>query len=106
MSRPREVLYGPFHRLQSKDLNRRVEASGKLWGKPARNIYAGRTPCVKAYEGPLPQGRTGIEFYTPIKPGLGSQPGKARWFRGEEGVEEINGEEAVAIPVRITRRVD
>ncbi|WP_052026796.1 hypothetical protein [Rhodovulum sp. PH10] len=72
-----------FHRLQNpwtqtdQDAVRQVE-TGEIWGRPARGSDI---PSVKAYRGPMPDGRRGIEFTTPVAP----QPGsgslyEARWY--------------------------
>ncbi len=106
MPEPKSRWYGPFHRLQSAELNELVATSNKLWGRPSRNVYAGRFPAVRAFVGPLPPGRTGIEFETPVRPGPASQPDVARWYQGDPGVESIEGEDAVAISVRILKRMD
>jgi hypothetical protein len=57
---------------------------------------------VDAHAGPLPAGKQGYEFYTPVNP---SDPGKwtgyARWVEGTPGVIEVSGE-MVAIPINVT----
>jgi hypothetical protein len=53
----RPARFGPFHRRTYIDPteNEKLSASGQLWGRPRRNIYAGSIPAVKAWDGPLPQ---------------------------------------------------
>jgi len=58
--------YGPFHRFQNAADNELVERAGMVGGRRARNIAAGFVPKVKAFEGPLPPGRAGIEFFTTV----------------------------------------
>jgi hypothetical protein len=103
--------YGPFHRFQSKVDNQRMEESGMVGGKAPRNIYSGGRPKVKAYVGPLPPGRTGIEFFSATPPSPQTPPRSAEWPQGNPGVEDlgadpVDGEEIVGIRVMITRRVD
>ena len=98
--------YGPFHRFQDAELNELVERSGRLRGKPRRNIYAGAIPAVKAYSGPLPAGRRGIEFVTTVPPARDGAPGEATWPEGLEGVRSVVSGEEVEIPVKIVKRVD
>lgn len=99
-------LYGPFHRIQSAKDNDLVEKAGELWGRAARNIYQTPFPAVKAYVGPLPDGLSGIEFFSRVEPGAYSTPQVALWYRGEPGVNEVDGEDAVWIPVDRMKRVD
>lgn len=80
-----------------------MESTGKVGGRAARNIYAGTIPMVKAFDGPLPDGRQGIEFYTSVKPDPGGVPGRPTWSRGHPGVEVVD-DELVMIPARITKR--
>lgn len=99
-------LYGPFHRIQPAADNALVESSRRLWGRPATNIHQTPFPSVKAWVGPLPKGARGIEFFTSVAPSRSSTPGKALWYRGEPGVNEVEGEDAVWIPIDRMRRVD
>jgi hypothetical protein len=99
-------LYGPFHRIQSAKLNDLVEKTGRIWGRPARNIFQTPFPAAKAWIGSLPEGAHGIEFFTPVEPSPSSTPKVALWYRGEPGVSEVDGEDAVWIPAVRMRRVD
>lgn len=63
--------YGPYHRFQSAADNELVARTGLLGGRPARNIAAGLIAKVKAFTGPLPPGRKGIEFMTDVAPDEG-----------------------------------
>lgn len=102
---PRE--FGPFYRLQNTADNELVARTGMLGGHPARNIAAGLFPKVKAYEGHLPEGRTGIEFYTSVEPDPGRIPGCPVWSGPRPGVSSVEGDpDLVLIAVRIVRRVD
>ena len=91
-----------FHRLESPTQTpadaRRQEQSGELWGRPARGS---RIPKVKAYIGPLPSGRRGIEFDTDVPPDPGSPPGHAVWSGPRDGVTVE--EEYARIRVRVVR---
>lgn len=104
-------LYGPFHRLQSAVDNERMTVTGIVGGKRARNIYAGSEPKVKAFVGPLPHGKVGIEFYSAAAPDEQTPPHRAEWSKGAPGVMELgadpkDGEEVVGIRVEIRRRAD
>lgn len=103
--------YGPFHRLQSAVDNERMANTGIVGGKRARNIYAGSQPKVKAFVGPLPAGKAGIEFYSEAAPGEQTPPHRAEWSKGAPGVIELepdpkDHEEVVGIRVKIKRRAD
>ena len=99
--------YGPFHRLQSAADNETVERTGQLGGYAARNIAAGLFPKVKAYDGPLPEGRSGIEFYTDIPPDRHHVPGCPVWSGPRPGVVVSDADrEMVLIAVRIVKRAD
>jgi hypothetical protein len=113
--------YGPYSRKQSVEDNQLVVSSEEVWGAAARNIYAGDVPVVKAFREELPEGFAGIEFVTTVEPGPGSDPTQVRWRQGQQGVRNVEFDEmvsrvgiarakklgeVVAIPVRITKRVD
>jgi hypothetical protein len=62
--------YGPFHRVrnnrtQTLSTDQKQIDSGMLWGLTPQN---GKCPTAQAYFGPLPQGQSGIEFETSVKP--------------------------------------
>lgn len=59
-------------------------------------------PQPQAYEGPLPDGAIGIEFYTDAKPHGGTVPGHARWLPGDNGVVLIDVE-CARIAVVVTK---
>lgn len=108
MTRP---AYGPYHRLQTKVDNQLVEESGIVGGKAPRNIYSGARPKIQAYEGQLPPGRTGIEFYTDVEPDQWLPPGLAEWSQDRAGVLELgadpkDGRDVIGIRVFIEKRVD
>lgn len=99
--------YGPYYRLQSAADNEIVERTGKLGGFAARNIAAGLFPKVKAYEGRLPEGRSGIEFYTSVAPDPHHVPGCPVWSGPRAGVVVSDADsDMVLIAVRIVKRVD
>jgi hypothetical protein len=105
VAKPEE--YGPFHRFQTAGDNDLVERTGRLGGRPARNIAAGFFPKVKAFEGELPTGYAGIEFYTTVPPDLRHVPGCPIWSGPRAGVEIAEDDpDLILIPVRITKRVD
>ena len=99
--------YGPFHRFQNEEDNERAERTGMVGGKPARNIAAGLFPKVKAYDGPLPAGRSGIEFYTAVPPDPNHVPGCPVWTGPREGIiSSKDDQDLVLIAVTIVKRVD
>jgi len=61
---------------------------------------------VKAWDGPLPDGVVGIEFYTDIDSDPASPPGWPEWSQGRPGVVVLETNELVAIPVVVTMRHD
>jgi hypothetical protein len=79
----------------------KVEQSGEVWGQKTKNYMSGLDPKVKAYEGPLPAGAKGYEFYTDVKPDVGHVPGQPTWSGGSPGVR-MDGDWA-KMPVEITR---
>jgi hypothetical protein len=72
------------------------EASGELWGYPARGSDI---PKVKAYAGRLPSGTRGIEFTTAVEPDSGCPPGKAFWSGPRPGVDVTKGCAKIKITV-------
>lgn len=104
----RPAKYGPFHR-RSESKPEEVEAicsSGQLRGRPRRNFFAGLFPAVKAWDGPLPEGAIGIEFYTNVSPDPWSVPGWPEWTQGQPGVLVLERDELVAITIVVTMRRD
>jgi hypothetical protein len=91
-----------YHRLrgptQTAEVAKLQEDSGELWGLAARWSHI---PKVKAYVGPLPAGREGIEFTTEVPPDPGCPPGRAEWSGPRPGVM-LDGEFA-KIRVTVTR---
>lgn len=91
-----------YHRVESPtqttEVARRQERAGEIWGKAPR--WSGIAK-VKAYTGPLPEGKAGIEFATEVPPDLGCPPGQAHWSGPREGVI-VDGDYA-KIRVRINR---
>jgi hypothetical protein len=107
LTTPAQKEHGPYYRLQTAADNELVARTGMLGGLPARNIAAGLFPKVKAYEGHLPQGRRGIEFYTTVEPDRHHVPGCPVWSGTRAGVVVSDTDaDMVLIPVRIVKRVD
>jgi hypothetical protein len=103
----RPAKFGPFHRRQfDPDENEKICASGQIWGRPPRYIYAGLFPAVKAWNGSLPEGIAGVEFYTNVQPDPGTAPSSPQWTEGHAGVIILEKGELVAIEVVVTKRVD
>jgi hypothetical protein len=103
------VRYGPYHRrttAKERRENDKVVASGLLWGRRRGNYYAALSPAVKAWEGPLPAGVPGFEFFTEVEPDPGCAPGWPQWSEGRPGVIVLERDELVAISVIVTKRQD
>jgi hypothetical protein len=90
---PPPHLFGPFHRLESPSQSAedaaKIVTSGEVWGRPCRNIYQSDMPKAKAFDGPLPSGKRGLQFYTTVAPDKGCVPGQPTWTgtAGEEWVK-------------------
>jgi hypothetical protein len=100
--------YGPFHRrsFARPEENEAICSSNQLWGRRRENFFAGLIPAVKAWEGPLPEGVVGVEFYTDVPPDPSSVLGWPEWTQGSAGVIVLERDELVAIPVVVTIRRD
>lgn len=75
------MSHGPYHRLanprtQSRETSEKQVLTGQIWGRTPRG---GREPQVQAYSGPLPEGRSGVEFAAPIPPHYEKMSGEVRW---------------------------
>jgi hypothetical protein len=99
---------GPFHRRSAHNPaeNELIVSSGVIWGRPPGNFFAGLVPCVKAWDGPLPEGYVGVEFFTDVEPDPWSVPKAPEWSQGRPGVIILDRNELVAIPVLVTMRRD
>jgi len=109
MSAPQSLpRFGPYHRRSqlNPDENELICASGEIWGRPRGNFFAGTIPSVKAWDGPLPEGIVGVEFYTDVEPNPGSPPRWPEWSQGRPGVVVLERDELVAIKVLVTMRRD
>ncbi len=107
-SHERPGRFGPYHRRSfvRANENEGVCSTNQLWGRRRQNFFAGLIPVVKAWEGPLPEGVVGVEFYTDVAPDPGSAPGWPEWTQGRDGVIILEQDELVAIPVIVTIRQD
>lgn len=99
-------LHGPFHRvetrLQTAADAAMIEKSGELWGSARRGSDI---PQVQAYDGFLPVGRRGIEFFTSVAPDDGCVKGQPVWTLGRPDVayRQKDGRDFAAIPVKVIR---
>ena len=59
---------------------------------------------MKAWDGPLPAGAVGVEFYTDVPPDPWSIPGWPEWTEGRDGVIVREPGELVAIRVVVTMK--
>ena len=108
MNGSRPARFGPFHRRSQHNPseNEQIAASSRIWGRPRGGYFAGLFACVKAWDGPLPDGVVGIEFYTNVEPDRSSPPGWPEWTEGRPGVITLETGELVAIEVVVTMRRD
>jgi hypothetical protein len=93
-----------YHRIETstqtpEDARRQVETS-EIWGQASR--YSD-SPKVKAYVGPLPEGKKGVEFDTDVPSDPGCPPGQAHWTPPREGVR-LDGEWAKLSVVDVRNR--
>jgi hypothetical protein len=93
--------FNPFTQTRSDALKQ--QASGEIWGKPARGS---NIPCVKAYFGGLPPLQQGIEFHTsiPHDPRF-STPFEARWYHPHTSGVKLNAQGYAVIPATVIRIV-
>jgi hypothetical protein len=106
--RRRPARFGPFHRKSGwfPDEIEKICGSNEIRGKPRGNFFAGLVPAVKAWDGELPEGIVGVEFYTDIEPDPDGVPGSPEWSEGRPGVRVLERNELVAIDVIVTKRHD
>lgn len=91
-----------YHRLGDKPENvQSIKDSGELKGNPPTNTYASDIPKVKAYDGPLPEGKKGFEFKTSAKPDTGGKPGQLTWSGNGHNpdVKTVNGQAVIKCTV-------
>lgn len=108
MNGSRPARFGPFHRRSHHNPaeNEQISSSSRIWGRPRGNYFGGVFPCVKAWDGGLPDGIVGVEFYTDIEPDPSAPPGWPEWTEGRPGVIVLEPGELVAIEVVVTMRRD
>jgi hypothetical protein len=100
-------MYGPYWRWQSTTQTLEIAArqviSSEMWGRVPRGGYLA-VPTVQAYDGPLPPGRNGIEFYTPVRPDQVHPI--CRWFESNSGTSAVVGQyDTILIPVTVIKVV-
>ena len=71
--------FGPYWRSDTPDVVRQIVKSNEIWGQTPRNIFQSSFPKVKAFEGQLPLGTNGVEFWTDVAPDPNGIPGKPTW---------------------------
>ena len=69
-----------------------------------RCIFQSDIPKVKAYDGELPSGQTGIEFETEVKPDSGHVPGKPTWSVKPKRAGVVHDGDCAKIKVRVLRQ--
>lgn len=107
-SRRRPGRFGPFHRKSAwwPSEVEKICSSGEIRGKRRGNFFAGLVPAVKAYDGELPDGIVGVEFFTDVEPDSDGVPGSPEWSEGRPGVRVLERNELVAIDVIVIKRRD
>jgi hypothetical protein len=96
-------LFGPFNRRSAPqtDEEMTLARNGQLTELLGGVNRGSSFRSVDAHAGPLPAGKQGYEFYTPVEPSdSGEGTGYARW-EGAPGVIEISSE-LVGIPIEVT----
>ena len=98
-----------YHRIETATQPANIVAvqrrEGRIRGYPALGSLI---PKVKAYAGPLPSGKSGIEFTTDVLPDSGGAPGRPTWSGSRQGIiagVDERGREFVEIRVEVTRHV-
>jgi hypothetical protein len=96
-----------YHRLESPTQTpvhaTKQVYSRELWGRP--HGFGGTTPSAKAYPGPLPLGRRGIEFTTPVAP-THRTPSVVYWMYGyHPGIllRRVGPDDVAVIPITVTQ---
>ena len=96
--------YGPYYRVETPsqtvaDANRQV-ASKEVWGRARQGS---NIASVKAYRGPLPVNRRGVEFVTHVKPHPNAHPTDVHWYEFTPGVQPAARAGFVKIAVRVLK---
>jgi hypothetical protein len=80
--------FGPYHHRAKTDEDAwSIQQTGELRGTPRRGSGI---PQPQAFDGPLPEGAIGFEFYTDVEPHGATAPGYVRWMDGDPGVVSID----------------
>lgn len=68
-------------------------------------MYSSNFPTVRAFPGPLPEGRDGVEFETDVPPTKGSPPSEKYWklTEGCDSRIEMPLEDFASISVKIRK---
>uniref|UniRef100_UPI00146FB8C2 RHS repeat-associated core domain-containing protein n=1 Tax=Comamonas composti TaxID=408558 RepID=UPI00146FB8C2 len=101
-----DKLHGPFHRVESPTQSRERAAEQEALG-----IHSGTASHkgmgvvrINAYDGPLPEGQRGLEFYTPAKPTSVVPGGLVTWHPGHDPHCTLSEDREVAqIPIKVTK---
>ena len=91
-----------YHRFDDSDVIDEIKRRGELWGGPPQGFLASDMPKVKAFSGPLPNGknrasdgRLGYEFTTDAVPDSGGVPGWPTWSGNRNGVKTVGDRAAI-----------
>ncbi len=92
-----------YHRLGDSAENiKKIKESGELRGNAPTNYLSSDIPKVKAYAGPLPEGKKGFEFSTDVIPDKGGHPFQPTWSGKRPGVRNENDQAIISCTVTKT----
>ncbi|WP_269766171.1 RHS repeat-associated core domain-containing protein, partial [Burkholderia ubonensis] len=99
-------LHGPFHRVESPtqppERAAQQEATGMHTGTASHKGMG--VVRINAYDGPLPEGQRGLEFYTPAKPTSVIPGGLVTWHPGHDPHCSLSESGDIAqIPITVTK---
>ncbi len=99
-------LHGPFHRVESPtqppERAAEQEATGVHTGTASHKGMG--VVRINAYDGPLPDGQRGLEFYMPAKPTSVIPGGLVTWHPGHSSHCTLSESGDVAqIPITVTK---
>jgi len=103
------MIFGIFRRVETPDLQTPAVAimqvnTGEIWGRISRH---GKSPCVKAYAGPLESNVRGIEFTTSTCPHPDQGPLHVNWYHPDTpkvALRQKDGEDFACIDANVTNK--
>jgi hypothetical protein len=99
-----------YHRLatggKNQDFHTALDqvSTREIWG--ARSMFGSAFPTVRAFRGPLPAGKDGIEFSTPVPPtGGASTPAEVYWKLHDQSPQVQSSDDGDFARISATIRV-